>query len=248
MHLKPIPSATVSVNGTCGTVIVLTDAGNAYITIATPDNLSLAVSAPNFHDNSTWYNYTYTNVTLNASGGYMTQDDTVWLVPFPSIDVQGLGNQRDFLSPLPGATVSCSTTPRSSGSPTPRVGERIGRLRLQPDPRRFRRYVTLSDDCCIRNFRATRFVISGSSNATQPSQTGHTLLSLENTQPLATVEETIQNLTYTVKFRKSSTLFSLAIFIFARSATLRRMYSPNKTGNAGGCFLWKKVPCLLAHL
>jgi hypothetical protein len=106
--LTPIPNAIVAVNGTCGTVIADTDSrGMVSITIATPDNLSLAVSAAGFHDNSTWYNYTYTNVTLEQDGGYVIQYDTVWLVPFPRLHVQVFGNDGGiFLYPISDAVVS----------------------------------------------------------------------------------------------------------------------------------------------
>lgn len=105
---SPIPKAIVQVTGSCGAVITNTDAsGRAELTIATPDNLSLAVSATGFHDNSTWFNYTYTNVTLNQSGGYLIEYDTVWLVPYPVLHVQVFGNNGGvFLYPLFGANVS----------------------------------------------------------------------------------------------------------------------------------------------
>lgn len=101
-----IPGAIVSVSGHCAPVIGHTGPyGSVQLTLATPDNLTINVSANGFHGNSTWYNYTYGNSTTNTTE-VQIRSITVLLLPFPAINVQVLGNEGGvFLSPVFNAAV-----------------------------------------------------------------------------------------------------------------------------------------------
>ncbi|MCI4349150.1 MAG: hypothetical protein L3J93_02885 [Thermoplasmata archaeon] len=104
---SPISGAIVSIRGQCLPSIGWTGPdGAVQFTIPTPDNLSLNVSANNFHGNLTWYNYTYTNTSSNTSGT-LVRYLLVFLVPFPRVNVQVLGdNGGIFLTPVPYAAVA----------------------------------------------------------------------------------------------------------------------------------------------
>ena len=79
--------------------------GSVQFTVNTPDNISINVSAANFHGHQLWYNYTYTNTTANTSGE-LIRYVVVKLVPYPSLNVQVFGNTgATFLIHVPLASV-----------------------------------------------------------------------------------------------------------------------------------------------
>ncbi|HEV2231166.1 MAG TPA: carboxypeptidase-like regulatory domain-containing protein, partial [Thermoplasmata archaeon] len=103
----PIPNAIVSVSGQCLPAIGYTGSdGSVEFTIPTPDNLSLNVSAPAYHGNATWYNYTYINSTANNTNR-LIRYIVITLVAFPEVNIQVLGNNGGiFLYPVPFAAVA----------------------------------------------------------------------------------------------------------------------------------------------
>ncbi|HEV2166684.1 MAG TPA: kelch repeat-containing protein [Thermoplasmata archaeon] len=102
----PIPNAIVEITGECLPAIGRTGLdGTVRFTVNTPDNISINVSATDFHGFHEWYNYTYTNTTANTSGE-LTRYVLAKLLPYPSLNVQVFGNTgATFLVHVPMASV-----------------------------------------------------------------------------------------------------------------------------------------------
>ncbi len=101
-----IPDAIIEISGYCQPAVGHTGPSGSYtFTTNTPDNITINVSAEYYHGNSTYYNYTYNNTPQNTSGE-LTRDVTVFLVPYPALNVQVRGNDGgvEFL-PIAGAAV-----------------------------------------------------------------------------------------------------------------------------------------------
>ncbi|MCI4357751.1 MAG: hypothetical protein L3J95_05250 [Thermoplasmata archaeon] len=103
----PIPNAIVEISGQCLPATQRTGLdGSTQFTTNTPDNISINVSAANFHGHQLNYNYTYTNTSANTSHE-LIRYVLVTLVPYPSLNVQVFGNTgATFYVPVPGASVT----------------------------------------------------------------------------------------------------------------------------------------------
>lgn len=101
-----IPNAIVEISGQCLPAIGRTGLdGSVQFTTNTPDNISINVSAPNFHGAQLWYNYTYTNTSANTTRE-LIRYVVVTLVPYPELHVQVLAQTgAPFYSVVAGASV-----------------------------------------------------------------------------------------------------------------------------------------------
>jgi hypothetical protein len=102
----PIPNAIVEISGKCLPAIGRTGLdGSVDFTTNTPDNISINVSATNFHGDHLYYNFTYTNTTANTSHELIRYVN-VSLTPYPALNVLVVGNDGGtFLQPVAGASV-----------------------------------------------------------------------------------------------------------------------------------------------